>query len=183
MPRTFALTLHKQGWMAELAMAMLGSLALWLSAKIQIPFWPVPMTMQTLVVVLLPLLFGLRAGVGAVALYLVEGMSGLPVFAGTPQQGLGLAYMMGPTGGFLMGFAAGAVISGLVAHYFKPGFLTGLLAATLGHAAIFIFGLVWLAQGTGWQQAVAVGLTPFLAATPLKIGLAAAITKIAYPKA
>ena len=75
-----------------------------LSAKIQVPFWPVPMTMQTLVVVALGLGMGLRLGTAAMLLYLVEGAIGLPVFAGTPERGIGLAYMAGPTGGYLAGF-------------------------------------------------------------------------------
>lgn len=182
MAKSIALTLQKQGWMAELALAMLGSLLLWLSAKVQVPFWPVPMTMQTLVVVLLPILFGTRAGVGAVVVYLAEGLSGLPVFAGTPQQGLGLAYMMGPTGGFLAGFLGGALISGLTAQYFKPSFLTGLMAASFGHAIIFLFGLTWLADLVGWQQAISTGFVPFIGASVLKIALAAAITKAATMK-
>src|SRR5947209_549651 len=85
-------------------LAGLGSLALTLSAKLQVPFYPVPMTMQSLVVLLIGLGFGWRLGTATVLLYLAEGLAGLPVFAGTPEKGIGLAYMMGPTGGYLAGF-------------------------------------------------------------------------------
>jgi biotin transport system substrate-specific component len=182
MSQSLAIQIQKNGLVAEIATAFAGSLLLWLSAKVQIPFWPVPMTMQTLVVVLLPILFGTRAGVGAVVLYLMEGMMGLPVFAGTPVQGIGVVYMVGPTGGFLAGFLGGAIISGLIAQHFKPNFMTGLMAATAGHAFIFLLGVSWLAQSLGWTQALAVGFIPFMAASVVKILMAASITKIASQK-
>jgi len=86
------------------ALAVLGSLALWVSAKISIPFWPVPLTMQTLVVLSLGMAFGAKLGVATVLLYLAQGALGLPVFPGTPEKGIGLAYMLGTTGGYLIGF-------------------------------------------------------------------------------
>ena len=85
-------------------LAVAGSIALWISAKIQIPFYPVPVSMQTLVVLLIGMAFGWKLGGATVALYLMEGLAGLPVFAGTPEKGIGLAYMVGPTGGYLLGF-------------------------------------------------------------------------------
>ena len=93
---------------------LLGVCLLTLSAKIQVPFWPVPMTMQTLVVLIIGMAYGTRLGAGTVLAYLLVGAAGFPVFAGTPERGIGLAYMMGPTGGFLMGFVVAAWITGLL---------------------------------------------------------------------
>ena len=97
-------------------LALVGTLALTVSAKTQIPFWPVPMTMQTFVVLVIGMAYGARLGVATIALYLLEGALGLPVFAGTPEKGVGLAYMMGPTGGYLLGFVAGAWLCGWLAE-------------------------------------------------------------------
>ena len=95
-----------------LLLALLGSALLTISAKIEVPFYPVPMTMQTLVVLLLGMAFGARLGAATVLLYLAEGAVGLPVFAGTPERGIGIAYMLGPTGGYLVGFVLSAAITG-----------------------------------------------------------------------
>lgn len=95
-----------------LLLALLGSVLLTISAKIEVPFYPVPMTMQTLVVLLLGMAYGARLGAATVLLYLAEGAVGLPVFAGTPERGIGIAYMMGPTGGYLAGFVLSAAITG-----------------------------------------------------------------------
>jgi len=98
-------------FMRNAILAVAGTIALWVSAKIQIPFYPVPLTMTTLVVLLIGAAYGWRLGLVTIALYLAEGAAGLPVFAGTPEKGIGLAYMLGGTGGYLMGylFAVGAV--------------------------------------------------------------------------
>ena len=96
------------------ALAVLGSLLLWASAKIQVPFYPVPMTFQTAVVFLIGLAYGWRLAVATLLLYLAQGAMGLPVFAGTPEKGIGLPYMVGPTGGYLAGFVAAAAITGWV---------------------------------------------------------------------
>ena len=95
-----------------LLLALLGSALLTISAKLEVPFYPVPMTMQTLVVLLLGMAYGARLGAATVLLYLAEGAVGLPVFAGTPERGIGIAYMMGPTGGYLVGFVLSAAITG-----------------------------------------------------------------------
>jgi biotin transport system substrate-specific component len=100
----------------QVLLAIAGSLLLWVSAKVQVPFWPVPMTMQTFVVLGLGAAFGWRLGMATVALYLLEGAMGLPVFAGTPEKGIGLAYMAGPTGGYLAGFVVAAGITGWLAE-------------------------------------------------------------------
>jgi biotin transport system substrate-specific component len=93
-----------------------GSLLLTLSAKINVPFYPVPMTMQTFAVILIGAAFGWRLGTATVLFYLAQGAMGLPVFAGTPEKGIGLAYMAGPTGGYLLGFAARAFVTGWLAN-------------------------------------------------------------------
>ena len=97
-------------------LALAGSLLLTLSAKVQVPFYPVPITMQSLVVLCLGATLGARLGAATVVLYLLEGALGLPVFAGTPERGIGLAYMAGPTGGYLIGFVAAAYLVGLLAE-------------------------------------------------------------------
>ena len=178
-PRTIAAALWPSSGPAAIAraavLALLGTLVLAASAKVQVPFWPVPMTMQTFVVLVLGAAYGWRLGVATVLAYLAEGAAGLPVFAGTPEKGIGLAYMAGPTGGYLIGFVLGAAVVGwLVETGRARGMLRLSLAVILGHAVIFAAGLGWLAPSIGWGKAVAVGLTPFWAATALKTALAVA---------
>ena len=112
-------------------LALFGSLLLWVSAKVQVPFYPVPMTFQGAVVLLIGLAYGPRLAAATLLLYLAEGAVGLPVFAGTPERGIGLAYMVGPTGGYLAGFLAAAVIAGWTAERSRHWLTTvlGLLAA------------------------------------------------------
>ncbi len=165
----------------NIVLAIAGTLLLTLSAKVQIPFWPVPMTMQTFVVLVIGITFGPRLGAATVALYLAEGAVGLPVFAGTPAQGIGLAYMMGPTGGYLVGFLASA---GLVGFLARKGWdrsvpLT-LIAMVLGTVVIFLFGLSWLSSLFGFNTAIKVGLLPFLPAEAFKIALAAAVLPVGW---
>ena len=100
----------------NVALAVAGSIALWVSAKVQIPFLPVPMTLQTLVVLIIGMAYGWRLGAATVALYLAQGAVGLPVFAGTPEKGIGLAYMIGPTGGYLVGFLLAAMAVGCLLY-------------------------------------------------------------------
>jgi biotin transport system substrate-specific component len=155
-------------------LAVLGSALLTISAKVQVPFYPVPMTMQTLVVLLIGMAFGARLGVATVALYLAEGAAGLPVFAGTPEKGLGLAYMMGPTGGYLLGFVLAAGIAGWIVERRRDA--TGLALAVLaGSIAIYASGVLWLASFVGLGKALELGLVPFLWGDLLKAGLAFAL--------
>ena len=93
-------------------LALIGSIALAISSKIRIPFYPVPMTMQTLVVLMIGIAFGWKLGLATVSLYLFEGIIGLPVFSGTPEKGVGLIYFTGPTMGYLLGFLVAVYISG-----------------------------------------------------------------------
>jgi biotin transport system substrate-specific component len=152
-----------------------------LSAKIQIPMWPVPMTMQTYVVLVIGMGYGTRLGLLSVGSYIALGVLGLPVFAGTPERGVGLPYVFGPTGGYLLGFVLAAGTCGALA---KRGWDRHLLscvsAMTIAHAVIFVCGVAWLATMTGWERAVAVGFTPFIAATIVKTILAAASLPAAW---
>lgn len=157
-------------------LALIGSLLLAASAKVQVPFWPVPMTMQTFVVLVLGAAYGWRLGLGTVLVYLAEGAAGLPVFAGTPEKGIGIVYMTGPTGGYLVGFAVAAALVGWLAQRgWTRGWVRLTVAMLLGHAAIFACGLGWIAPTLGWSRAIAVGLAPFWMATVLKTALAVAV--------
>lgn len=159
------------------ALALFGSLLLTVSAKVQVPFYPVPMTLQTLVVFLLGIAYGPRLALATVALYLVQGALGLPVFAGTPEKGIGLAYMAGPTGGYLVGFAAAAVVAGWTAERSRGPLMTalGIAAAT---AAIYLPGALWLATIVGVEKAVALGIVPFLLGDVVKLALATALAEV-----
>ena len=154
-----------------------GTALLWISAKIQIPFWPVPATLQTLMVVLIGAFYGSRLGFATIIAYLAEGLAGLPVFVGTPEKGLGLAYMVGPTGGFLLGFAVAAFLIGLaVERGWGKSLLSTLAAMIIANVAIYSFGLTWLGTLVGPQKAILFGLTPFLLSDAVKILIATGVT-------
>jgi biotin transport system substrate-specific component len=157
-----------------LLLALLGSALLTISAKIEVPFYPVPMTMQTLVVLLLGMAFGARLGTAAVLLYLAEGAVGLPVFAGTPERGIGIAYMMGPTGGYLVGFVLSAAITGWLTER-RRDWPSLVLAVAAGSIVVFIPGVLWLAHLIGFEQSIVHGLAPFLWGTVLKGAIAVAL--------
>ena len=147
---------------------------LWASAKIQIPLWPVPITMQTYVVLVVALSYGMRLGLAAIGGYIALGAIGIPVFAGTPEKGIGLAYLAGPTGGYVAGFViAASVCAWLAARGWALGWTRCLLAALFGHALIIGCGVAWLAVTLGWERAIAVGLAPFLWGTVFKTVLVA----------
>ena len=162
-------------WAGRVAVVILGSSLLWASAKIQVPFWPVPMTIQTYVVLMLGALFGWRLGAATMITYLAEGALGLPVFAGTPANGIGLAYMAGPTGGYLAGYVVAVVVVGMLA---ARGWTRSALRSTatllVGELAILGLGCGWLAVQFGWNKAFALGVAPFLAGDALKLILAVA---------
>ena len=162
-------------------LAVMGSLLLTASAKVQVPFWPVPLTMQTFVVLFIGMVGGARLGTAMVALYLAEGAIGLPVFSGTPTHGIGLAYMLGPTGGYLIGFLVSAYVVGLFARRGWGRHLSLALAAMLiGTAVIFMFGHVWLSIQIGPAQAFAVGVLPFLPGELLKMALAVTLLRVTW---
>jgi biotin transport system substrate-specific component len=166
------------GAIRAVALMALGTALLAVSAKIQVPFPYVPMTMQTLVVLLIGAAYGWRLGGATILLYLVEGALGLPVFAGPVA---GPAYMAGPTGGFLLGFLAAAVVTGFMAeHGWNRSALRILAMMTAGHVVLFAFGLAWLCSLMPLGAAWAAGVAPFVAATILKTALAAAIMQAAW---
>lgn len=169
--------LHGDSLLAKALLVVAGSALLWVSAKVQVPFYPVPMTMQTFVVVMLGMTLGWRLGAGAVLLYLAEGAAGLPVFAGTPERGLGLAYMVGPTGGYLVGFLLAAATAGWLAERGLGRTVLGtLVTVAVGIALIYALGLLWLSALVGWGTPVlSLGLTPFLVGEAFKLALAAAV--------
>lgn len=154
-------------------LAVAGSLALAVSAQVQIPLWPVPVTGQTLVVLLLGFAFGPRLAVATVATYLAEGLVGLPVFAGGAA---GAAVLAGPTAGYLWGFLAAAGLTGWLAergwHRRAGTVVAGML---LGNVVIYVFGAGWLARMTGLAGAWEAGVLPFLVGDALKIAAAVAL--------
>jgi biotin transport system substrate-specific component len=163
------------------ALAIIGSLLLTASAKAQFPMWPVPMTMQSFVVLVIGMAYGARLAGATVALYLLEGALGLPVFAGTPEKGIGLVYMAGPTGGYLAGFAVAAIAMGWLAERGwdrKAGWAVAAMA--IGTLLLFVPGVAWLSVLIGFERAIAVGLQPFLLGSVLKLALAAAVLPLAW---
>jgi len=179
---TLADTFWSQSLPRNVLMVVGGSLALVLSAKMSVPFWPVPMTMQTFMVLVIGMTFGWRLGAATVLLYLAEGAAGLPVFTGTPERGIGIAYMMGPTGGYLLGFVLAAAVTGFLAERgFDRSVPTALVALLAGVAAIYLPGLLWLGTLIGWDKPVlTLGLTTFLPAEILKVALAAAVLPLTW---
>ena len=160
----------------SLAIILVATLILTISAKIKIPFYPVPMTMQTLAVVLIGIMFGWKIGLTIVTTYLLQGLIGLPVFAGTPEKGLGFVYMTGPTMGYLIGF----LISVFFAGYFKYGknIFFNFFKILFSISLIYISGLFWLGSLIGWDKPIfELGAKPFLLAEIFKISIA---TLLAY---
>ncbi len=148
--------------------SLLGSILLTISAKIKIPFYPVPMTMQTFVVLFLGISFGYKVGVTAVFLYLLEGIAGLPVFSNSPEKGVGIAYFVGPTMGYLIGFIFACFLAG----YFKynSNHLINFLKILTSTTIIYIFGVIWLGTLIGWDKPILeLGVLPFLLAELFKI--------------
>lgn len=190
---TIALRLSDQTLLARLygpaipraksaAIVVAASLLIWLSAKIVVPFFPVPMTLQTLAVLALATALGPRLGISAIALYLVEGACGLPVFAGSPEKGVGLAYMMGPTGGYLLGMLPAAALAGILARrgWDRHVGLTAL-SMVAGNLVIYAFGIAWLGTVVGWDKPVlSWGVYPFLLGDLLKIAIAAILLPVSW---
>ena len=150
---------------------MIGSIILAISAKIKIPFYPVPMTMQTMVVLMIGIAFGWKLGLATISLYLFEGIIGLPVFSGTPEKGVGLIYFTGPTMGYLVGFLVTVYFSGkfIYDNNVIKNFLKLLFATSL----IYILGMTWLGSLIGWDKPIfKLGAQPFLLAELFKVLLA-----------
>ncbi|TKT80316.1 biotin transporter BioY [Aquamicrobium sp. LC103] len=149
-----------------------GAVLMTLAAKVQIPFWPVPMTLHTLAVMAFAVAFGPRVAVSIFLAYLAAGAAGLPVFSGSPERGVGLAYLAGPTGGYLAGFLAASWLVGVLAR--GRGAIGRLGAMLAGLALVYAAGMAWLAAFVPAGQLLAVGVAPFLFGDLVKIGIVAA---------
>ena len=151
--------------------ALIGSIALAISSKVKIPFYPVPMTMQTLVVIMIGAAFGWKLGLATVSLYLFEGIIGLPVFSGTPEKGIGLIYFTGPTMGYLIGFLVAVFLAGK--FNYSKNLITNFLKLTFATSFIYLLGMVWLGSLIGWDKPIfELGAQPFLLAELFKILIA-----------
>ena len=173
-----------------------GTFVMSMSAKLHVPFWPVPMTMQTFATLVIGMAYGWRLAGVTILLYLAEGALGLPVFSGTPERGIGLAYMTGPTGGFLLGFALAAVAAGWLAEQgWDRRVITTAAGLAIANLLIYVPGVAWLALWYGGagasflpEGATAVdaafqsGLIPFLPGDILKLALATAVLPLAWWK-
>ena len=155
---------------------LIGTLILTISAKIKIPFYPVPMTMQTFVVLFLGISFGHKIALATVGLYLLEGILGLPVFSNSPERGVGLIYFTGPTMGYLIGFLSACFLASYINtddNYFKI-----LFKLILSVATIYVLGVLWLGNFIGWDKPILeLGVLPFLLAEIFKISLLTIISK------
>jgi len=161
----------------NLVLVVIGVLVLTLSSKVQIPFWPVPMTTQTLVLLAMSMAYGWRLATMTVMAYLFVGALGLPVFAGTPEKGIGLAYILGPTGGYLAGFLLAAIVMGRLAERgWDRRFSTTALAMLVGNAMLYIPGLLWLGTVIGFDKPLFdLGMKPFLLADVAKLIIAVVV--------
>ena len=148
--------------------AVLGTLFLTISAKIKIPFYPVPMTMQTFMVLFLGITLGPKIGLLTISLYLFEGIFGLPVFAGTPEKGIGLIYFTGPTMGYLIGFLVAVYLAG--SFKYDKGIINTFLKLIFSISFIYILGMIWLGTLIGWDKPIfKLGAQPFLLAELFKM--------------
>lgn len=149
---------------------LISSTLLAISAKLKIPFYPVPMTMQTFVVLLIGVCFGWKLGGVIISFYLLEGIVGLPVFSGTPEKGSGIIYFVGPTMGYLIGFVFAGMLSGF--FKFNKNILLNFLKLVLSVSIIYFLGVMWLGTLIGWSKPIIkLGVTPFLLAEIFKIVL------------
>ena len=149
----------------------IGSIILAISSKIKIPFYPVPMTMQTLVVLVIGIGFGWKLGVACISLYIFEGILGLPVFSGTPEKGVGFAYFTGPTMGYLIGFLVTVYFAGR--FNYSNNLLHNFLKLSFAISFIYLLGMLWLGNLFGWnKQIFELGAQPFLLAELFKILIA-----------
>ena len=164
----FIKNFNESSLVKNLFLAVLATLVLAVSSKIKIPFWPVPMTMQTFVVMLIGILFGWKLGLFTVSLYLMEGIVGLPVFAGTPEKGMGIVYFTGPTMGYLLGFLVTVYLTGF--FKFDNNFLKNFVKLCFAVSFIYSFGLLWLGSLIGWDKPIfELGAQPFLLAELFKV--------------
>ena len=147
---------------------VVGTILITISAKIKIPFYPVPMTMQTFVILLIGIALGYKIGIATVALYLFEGIIGLPVFASSPEKGIGIAYFIGPTMGYLIGFLIAVYFAG--SFKYNKGIINTFLKLIFSVSFIYILGMIWLGTLIGWEKPIfKLGAQPFLIAELFKI--------------
>ena len=157
-------------------MVFFGSIALTISAKLKIPFYPVPMTMQTFVVLFLGLAFGYKIGLATVSVYLLEGILGMPVFSNSPEKGVGLIYFTGPTMGYLIGFLSAVFFAGYL--NFKGNIFIIFSKLIFSVSSIYLIGALWLGTLIGWDKPILqLGVTPFLLAEFFKICLLTLLAK------
>ena len=169
-------SLQNQKVLKYFLIVFFGSILLTISAKIKIPFYPVPMTMQTFVVLLMGITLGWKISVSIISLYLFEGIIGLPVFAGTPEKGIGLIYFTGPTMGYLIGFLFASFIAGYL--NFKTNIFFIFTKLILSVSTIYILGILWLGNLIGWDKPLfELGVAPFLLAELFKISLLTVLAK------
>ena len=167
----FVKSLRQQKVVKYMFIALLGSLLLAISSKIKIPFYPVPMTMQTFVVLFIGIAFGWKLGLATISLYLFEGILGLPVFSGTPEKGLGLVYFTGPTMGYLIGFIVAVYLTGKFTY--NKNLVMNFLKLVFATSFIYIFVMLWLGTLFGWEKPIfKLGVQPFLLAELFKILIA-----------
>ena len=160
----------------SLLVIFLGSVLLAISAKIKIPFYPVPMTMQTFIVLFLGIGFGYKIALATVSLYLFEGILGLPVFSNSPERGIGLVYFTGPTMGYLVGFLSASFLASFVK--LSDNYFIIFLKLNLSVSTIYILGVLWLGTLIGWDKPIIeLGVMPFLLAEIFKITLITILTK------
>ena len=151
-------------------------MALTISAKLKIPFYPVPMTMQTFVVLFLGLAYGYKIGLATVSIYLLEGIIGIPVFSNSPEKGVGLIYFTGPTMGYLIGFLTAVFFAGYL--NLKDNFFIVFSKLVFSVSTIYLFGVLWLGTLIGWDKPILeLGVMPFLFAELFKICLLAILAK------
>ena len=163
-------------YVKNIILILFATLLLAVSSKIQVPFWPVPMTMQTFVVLFLGVSLGYKIGLASVSLYLLEGILGLPVFSNSPEKGIGLVYFTGPTMGYLIGFLTASFLASKIES--KDSFLLILSKLIIATSTIYIFGLFWLGTLIGWDKPIfMLGAKPFLLAEIFKVVILALITK------
>ena len=160
----------------SLLVIFLGSIVLAISAKVKIPFYPVPMTMQTFVVLFLGISFGYKIALATVGLYLLEGIIGLPVFSNSPERGVGLVYFTGPTMGYLIGFLSASFLASFIKN--EDNYFTIFIKLTSSVSTIYILGILWLGTLIGWDKPILeLGVMPFLLAETFKIALLTILTK------
>jgi biotin transport system substrate-specific component len=153
-----------------------GSMILAVSSKIKIPFYPVPMTMQTFIVLFLGISLGYKVALATVSLYLFEGIIGFPVFSNSPERGVGLIYFTGPTMGYLLGFLSACFLASFIKK--EDNYLIIFLKLTSSVSTIYILGVLWLGTIIGWDKPIfEIGVLPFLLAEIFKIALLTIITK------